>query len=79
MSYSELFRIAHYLHKHDTHGDFSLQKVSLGVDRTPDLTRTRQVIGAQNPTRDNNNNNNKFICETLFKIVIKQLFLSVVH
>ena len=27
----------------------------------------------------NNNNNNKFICETLIKIVIKQLFLSVVH
>ena len=52
MSYSELFRIAHYLHKHDTLRDFSLQKVSLGVERTPDLTRTRQVIGAQNLTRD---------------------------
>ena len=24
----------------------------VGVERTPDLTRTRQVIGAQNLTRD---------------------------
>ena len=35
-------------------------------------------VSLNNNDNNNNNNSNKFICETLIKIVIKQLFLSVV-